>query len=250
MSNTNSLTVPEGYVRHTTSSTELDIIGEYGCLNQPNILSFRRIFLLLLRNFFSNSKNFNVSYSPDWVENFDHYTYSDPFVDPNNEIEDTIDIVLSYQYADNISKMEYLKEGQKPQLIINIGDFDYQAYGVVDDLTNTTKTFDGSTITGQNTICNITISAYGRTYADSTILSQLASSFLIGMRPVLINKLKLKDFKPIKLTAPVCINAEEATKTFKSDFILQLTFESNYRSKQECLILKTSNIEKINIKDI
>ena len=250
MSELNNVIPPEGYSRHTTSSTELDIIDKYGCLSQPNILSFRRIFLLLLRNFFSNNKNFSVSYSPDWVENFDNYTYSDPFVDPNNEVEDTIDIVLSHQYSDNISKMEYLKEGQKPQIIITVDDFNYQPYGVIDDLTNTTKTVDGSFISGQNTLCNITISAYGRTYADSTILSQLASSFLIGMRPILISKLKLKDFKPIKLTAPVCVNSQEATKTFKSDFILQLTFESNFISKQECLFLKTSSIEKINKKDI
>lgn len=238
----NTLTPPEGFKRYTGSSTELNILDAFGCPNQISNLSLRRIFLLLLRNFFSNPNNFNVSYPIDWVKNYKEYTYSDPIVDPESLHEDTIDIVLSHQYADNIGKMEYLKEGQKPQIIVNIGDFDYQEYNALND---TTTLLDNGYIHGENAVCNITISSYGRNYEDASVLSQLVASFLIGMRPFFYKRLNLKAYKPIKLSAPVCLNSDKATKTFKSDFILQLIFESNFISKQECLLIKTVNLNML-----
>lgn len=240
-------TIPEGYQRHTASYDELDILKEYACLGQHNILEFRRIFLLLLRNFFSNPNNFNVSIEPNWVRSFSNYTYSDPVVDPERKINPTIDIICSFQYADNASKLEFLREGQKPQIIINVGDFNYEPYGVLDDVTG----YIGNkqdVLRGSNVKCNITISSYGRSYADSAIMSQLVSSFIIGLRPYLLNKLRLQELQPISLSAPICINPDQAaeTKTFKSDFSFQLTFESNYRSSVEALIIKSFSIEGIN----
>lgn len=241
MSN-NSLTPPDGFKRYTGSSTELNILDTFGCPDQISNLSLRRMFLLLLRNFFSTSTNFNVSYPIDWVKNYKEYTYSDPIVDPEGLHDDTLDIVLSHQYADNIAKMEYLKEGQKPQIIITVGDFDYQDYNVLNE---TTTVLDDGYIHGENILCNITISAYGRNYEDASVLSHLASSFLIGMRPFFEERLRLKAFRPVKLTSPICLNTDRATKTFKSDFILQLAFESNFISKQECLLIKTVNLNTL-----
>lgn len=233
--------------RHTTSYYELDILKEYACLGQHNILEFRRIFLLLLRNFFSNPNNFNVSIEPSWIRSFSNYTYSDPIVDPERKTNPAIDIICSYQYADNASKLEFLREGQKPQIIINIGDFNYEPYGVLDDTTG----FKGNKrniVRGSNVKCNIAISCYGRSYADAAIMSQLVSSFIIGLRPYLLGKLNLQELQPMALSTPVCINPDNAaeTKTFKSDFSFQLTFESNYISSTEALTIKSFSIEADN----
>lgn len=227
--------------QHTTSNYELDILREYACLGQLNILTFRRIFLLLTRVFFSDSSNFNVSIQQDWIRNLLHYTYSDPILDPDKKVMDTLDIRLSHQYADNISKMEYIKEGQKPLIIINVGDFVYQDTNIID--LNSTILKDGSgSIQSYNTQCTITFHAYARTYDDSALLAQLLASHFSALRPYMIRKLNLKEYKAQRLTAPVCINADEANKTFQSSFILDLAFENNYLTKLTGLRVKTTSI--------
>ena len=228
--------------RYTASHNDLDIINEYACFGQLNILSLRRIFLLLMRNFFSNPTNFNVSIEPDWIQNFDQYTYSDPVVDPNKEHPANIDIRLSYQYADNASKIEYLKEGQKPQIIINIGDFVYESFGVLDNFTSISNRQKGELVRGINVTCDITISCFGRSYADAVILSQLSSSFLIGMREMLIRKLRLKDLVPVVLKAPICTSPDKALKTYQADFVLKIVFESNYKSSIESMIIRSIKV--------
>lgn len=233
---------PTGYDRHTTSSNELDILDTYGCLGSLNILTLRRIFLLLTRNFFSDSSNFNVAIQQDWLRNFSDYTYSDPVVDPDGEVASTIDIQATFQYADNASRMEYLKEGQKPTIFINVGDFNYQNFNTIDNISKIVPDGSGS-IQGYNIKCNVTFSCYALSYGDSAMMSQLVASFISGIRPMMLKKLNLQEYKALQLTAPVCINPDDANKQFKSEFTLELTFENVYRAKVESLRIKSIGLE-------
>lgn len=229
-------------VPHTTSSYEIDILKHYACLGQLNILTFRRIFLLLARQFFADPMNFNVAIQQDWLRNMTHYTYSDPVLDPEHKQECTVDIRLDYLYGDNVSRMEYIGEGQNPTIVLNVSDIQYKPINVIDY--TTTIVPDGSgCIQTYDSACNIKFTIYGKSFADTAILSQLVSSHFIGLRPYIIKQLGLKEYTPLALSSPICINNDEANKTFKAEFAIQLTFENRYKSRLASCRIKTINTQ-------
>ena len=228
----------ENLIPHTTSSYEIDVLKEYACLGQLNILTFRRVFLLLTRQFFADPLNFNVAIQQDWLRNIAHYTYSDPVIDPEHKQNCTVDIYLDYLYGDNVSRMEYIGEGQNPFIVLNISNIQYEPINI---LNYTTKILpDGSgSIQTFNSTCAIKFTVYAKSYADTAILSQLLSSHFIGLRPYILQQLGLLEYTPIVLSSPVCINNEEANKTFKAEFALNLKFENRYKSRIASCRIKT-----------
>jgi hypothetical protein len=225
-------------VPHTTSSYEIDILKDYACLGQLNILTFRRVFLLLTRQFFADPLNFNVAIQQDWLRNMAKYTYSDPVIDPEHKHDCTVDVKLDYLYGDNVSRMEYIGEGQNPAIIITVSDVSYEPIHSLDTTSAYTKDRSGC-IQTYNSACLIKFTVYAKSFADTAILSQLVSSHFIGLRPYIINQLNLQEYTPQGLTSPVCINSEEANKTFRAEFAVKLSFENRYKSRLASCRIKT-----------
>lgn len=231
--------------RHTTSNYEESIIRSLNCIPQLNILSLRKLFLLLTRSFFSDPTNFSISISPDWVSNKDiqYYTYSDPIIDPEGNVPATLDIVSSYIYSDNMAKIEILKEGQKPTIFINVGDINFRPYEVLNTVSGFLDKGAGH-IEGYLCDCSVIFNIAALSYADCALLAQLLSSFLGGIRSALLkNTSILKEYTLQKISAPVCNNPDQANKIFTSTVAIQLIFENNYIIKPDLLRIKTIDIK-------
>lgn len=225
----------------TTSSYELRILDILSDIKQLDIYSLRQIFLLLTQNYFADPHNFAAS-GISLPDKFYKYTFSNAIVDPKHKYDSTIDINLDYtSSADSIDKSDYLKTNNQPSIYISIGDINYQK-AILD---NHLKTGYLGNIKGVLATTNITISHYANNYDDAAIMSYLTSSFYLGMREPLKNKLKLLDFNVLQTSSPKLSEdaSTKALKYFKSDVTLKLDFEANWESNIEAVLLRKVSID-------
>ena len=229
----------------TSSQDELNLLEILNSVKQLDFVNLRQIFLLLTRDFYSDPKAFNAD-STDIANNLYKYTYSNKFIDPLSKNLDTIDIELGYSSSENsVDKTDYLKNNQKPSIYIDMSDFNYSNV-VIDQLTNV----DGDNIEKAVIVdTNIIFSHYANTYDDAAKLASLTTSYFTAMRNYLINNLKLIDFMPVSLKPPqpqIADYKTDAQKYFISQATFNLKFESNYKVKQEAVLIKKFTIKLAN----
>ena len=228
-------------VRKTTSDVELNILDAFECYGQITLLDLRRLFLLVTKNFFSNSSNFPPSLWPLYADKLKNYTYSDPLVDPERKHAPTLYIDLSEQYADNAGKLELKSEGQFPRVIIDVSDFNYADPGILNLTSEILRDGSGSK-QAVYVKTGVTWTIDASTFGDAAALGQLIASCFTGLRPFFLKKLNLDAYIPISLTKPKSINPQESKMIFRSVFAVALTFQTTWETRLESLRLGGSSI--------
>lgn len=228
----------------TTSADELNILDVISSIYQLDIVSLRQVFLLLAKNFYVNPKAFSpcgINVPP----NIYNYTYSDPLVDPKSKVPSTIDIELDYSSSINsIDKTDYLKSNNKPAIFISIKDFQYQPYGILNDVTRVLPNEQEQAV---NCTTSVVFSHYANNYDDAAILGYLTMSYFTAMKDYLKRALPIIKFIPVSLSSPVPASdvdsyEDKAQKYFRSDATFNIIFESNWRVKEEAVLLKKYSI--------
>lgn len=229
----------------TTTTYEVNILDYISRINALDNYSLRQIFLLLIRNLYSDNSQFSslVSYFPNSMKD---YTYSDPIVDPKKKSKSTLQIELSYAATvDSPDKKDYLAVNQYPAIFISVGDLDYESTGAISHAMGYDRAM-GTVTQGMVTKCPITISHYAEDYDTAAILSQITSSYFLVLRKPLMNKLGLKSLDLAKTAAPIPASQNfqsEAEKLFKADIHLALTFVSQWETTPESVKIKKFSVQ-------
>ena len=227
----------------TTSQDELNILDVLNSTPQLDAVILRQIFLLLTRNFYSCPRAFNAD-GTNIPNNYYKYTYSDDLVDPEHKHKSTLTIDLGYSSAENsVGKTDYLKNNQKPAIYIDVGDFTFEPNGVVDALVDRKGDEEEQSVI---TSTNIIFSHYANEYDDAAKLAGLTASYFTAMGKHLRNSLGLLVFIPQIIKAPVPSVSEysqNAQKYFNSQVVFNMKFESNWKLRQEAVLIKKFSIK-------
>ena len=228
---------------NTTSQFELNILDVINKVYQIDNYCLRQVFLLLTRNFFSDSNNFAPA-GMNLPESYKQYTYSDKIVDPLSTSLPTIDIQLSYNNPDSPSKIDYLPTSKPLSIFIDVGD---TTFGSNNSLNLFVRNFNNQG-EEQSKIATtrITISHFATTYDDCARLSQLSASFYLSFKDMIRDKLSALLFDVKALTAPKYSEQNApvtAKKVYRSDLIMDLSYESNWRINTEGVKIRKFNIK-------
>tara|TARA_B100002019_G_C21268925_1_gene601020 strand:+ start:2865 stop:3518 length:654 start_codon:yes stop_codon:yes gene_type:complete len=185
--------------------------------NQPVIdpVVLRRVFLVLVRQHFSNPRNFNTSDIKDMV-----YT---------NDEQSPLDIKLDYTYdSEDI--------GKKPVIYVGTGNFTFKNQ-VIDDYSG--QNADGS-ILGNTAQCTTTIEIrHISMSADLCLALATQTLHLLGAAKYLITKElpDVLDYAVSTLTPPALIDPEKI-KIFQSNLTLNIAFNMTWTTVIESLRIK------------
>lgn len=215
----------------TVSAYELKHLNEYTQCPEINRMMLRRVFIMLLKDFFSNKNHFN-SFLQKTYCTF-NYTYSDIHTDPDGKSKDVLNIIPDYQYADDMAKTEgNITTTTSPKIIVGIDNIEMEKLPVVNMMYEELP--DGTGITeGVKCSTNIRISSYAPSYIDCDIMSYLICYFLSGLRQHFVTNWKIDDYFPIGITKPMAINPDNTQKIFKSECIFKLKWQMSWISRVE-----------------
>lgn len=225
----------------TTSTFELNVLQDnLQCFPVLDIYNLRRIFLMLTRIFFSDKENFKT-YLEDTANKFD-YTYSDAIVDPDGKNNGVITISTDYNFLDDAAKLEYISSTQSPKILISVGDINFSSFGVIG---NRTKILDDNSgwMSGLNASSTITFSSYATTLGDCAVMSQLCAAHFTGLIDSLVYLFRLKSCIPLRISAPRAIDTQQNKKYFRSDFSMQIQWETAWRTRIESARLRKLGID-------
>ena len=182
---------------------------------QLDPVSLRRIFLLLTRNHFADPEN-NYGGVP---KAFKSFKYSD------NDKERTLHIDLDYDYDEAQTE-------KRPIIFVGIKDFIFSKE-VIDNFKDISD--DNSKKDYVNLMATQVILRHvAMTPDEALMLGTLSTSFFLGIRSELLNKLSLAKFEIKSLSPPINIKGEDSADTqFKTDLLIDLVYHNSWETNSQ-----------------
>jgi hypothetical protein len=172
-----------------------------------NILSIRRVFLLLTRVNYSDPKNYSRM-----AEKFKNFIWN------MDKEKSSIQIDLDYDF--DVEKLEKF-----PAIFVGTDDIAYQKK-VIDNQVR--KNEDGS---GEEYIyigsTNVIIRHIGKTADESLAMSDLSRNFFKGMRKMMMENGRLRTYEVPRITTskPFQRAPEQADQLFEADLLVNISFD-------------------------
>lgn len=222
-----------------TSSLELNILNRLSEIKTIDQYTLRQIFIELMKVCFNNPNNFIVSMG-NFPSTMLNYTYTDGLIAPTdvNKNKSVVTINGDFSYGDNAAQMEYLRDNFKPAVFVGLTDVTMEGYGVQNDVMEYLPDRSGEVLTIK---CNtkVVMSCYGMQYAEALVMGQVVTAFLYGVRKFFKNIFKQQPYRIPVVTSPKVIDISNINKMYKTDVMLDVSYNTNWVTKVESVLLKT-----------